>query len=103
MSDKFGVSTIYWQEIIQEISKNLGATVSPSLYIFGSRVKGTHRKHSDIDLLLSAHSLDQSSLGNIDFENTDIPYIIDLVLEPDLFDKYVEEINSHKVLITDFN
>lgn len=82
---------------------NLGNTIEPQLYLFGSRAKNTHREYSDIDLLLCAESFDTKMLELIDFENTDIPYTVDFVLEPNLYKKYIEEINSHKVLITDFN
>jgi predicted nucleotidyltransferase len=102
MEDKFGVSDIHWQEIIREIGQNLGTTSNPTLYIFGSRAKKSNRKYSDIDVMLCADSFDKPSLKNIDFENTNIPYIVDLILRPDLFEKYVEEVDNHKILITDF-
>lgn len=39
-----------FKSIIKEILNNLGDTKSLKLYVYGSRVKGTAREFSDIDL-----------------------------------------------------
>ena len=54
--------------------------------LFGSRAKGTHTDRSDIDLAIQNSNIDRHTLGKIKFEidNSDIPYIVDLVVLEDL-------------------
>jgi predicted nucleotidyltransferase len=96
-----GINIDSKNKIISQVKKNLGNTKSPKLYLYGSRAKGNHRKYSDIDLLIIAVSYDRSSLSKIDFSDLDIPYKVDLVLEPDLFEEYKSEIVSHMILLTE--
>jgi len=96
---KFGVDDSSLEIILDEIKKNVGSSQNPKVFIYGSRVKGNFRKFSDIDLLLIAESYDLESLGNIDFEDIDLPYKIDFVLGSDLFENYKKEIFSHMVQI----
>lgn len=51
------------------------------LYLFGSRAKGTAREYSDIDLAISSKELNSliKSQIEIDFENSLIPWKIDVV------------------------
>lgn len=92
---RFGLTDSEIHSILDEIEKNLGETSNPQVFIYGSRVKGTHRKFSDIDILLCASELDRNSLSRVDFQALDIPYKVDFVLEPDLYSEYREEISSH--------
>lgn len=39
---------------------------------------------------------------SISFENTEIPYIVDFIIEPNLYEGFVDEINSHKAIVTNF-
>ena len=94
---KFGVPDSDFLKIINEIKNNLGKTLNPKIYIYGSRVKGSFRKFSDIDLLLIAESYDEAELAKMNFSDLDTPYIVDFVLDKDLFEKYRDEIHSHMV------
>ena len=50
--------------------------------VFGSRVTGTAKKHSDIDLaIVSKSPLESSVLSQlkIDFEESDLPFRVDLL------------------------
>lgn len=91
---KFGLNSKDIDLINAEISSNLGHTKNPRVFIFGSRAKGTHRKYSDIDLLLKAESYDLEKLSKMDFSKLDIPYVIDFVLDKDLFEEYRQGITS---------
>lgn len=94
---KFGLSDHDRSIIVDEIHQNLGSTLNPKIYIYGSRVKGNFREFSDIDLLLKADSFDLESLGRIDFAELDTPYKVDFILDKDLFRGYREEIEAHMV------
>ena len=52
-------------------------------YIFGSRAKGTNKEYSDIDIAISLHNsaLPISVLTkiNLDFENSTLPYKVDVI------------------------
>jgi len=53
-----------------------------TVYLFGSRARGTHQIGSDIDLALDAQKvLDSGIIGNIkeDIEESTIPYFVDIV------------------------
>ena len=51
------------------------------LYIFGSRVKGNAKKYSDIDLAIESSELTDKIKSRLDFlfENSTIPYEIDII------------------------
>lgn len=90
-----GIALSVWKEILLEIKNNLGNTIQPKIYVYGSRVKGGARLYSDIDILLQAQSYDTVSLRKIDFSKLDIPYKVDFVLDKDLFEGYKKEIYGH--------
>lgn len=92
-----GVSKSDLELIKNEIIKNLGQTKNPKIYLYGSRAKGNFRPYSDIDLLLIADQYDEQSLSQADFEQLDIPYKVDFVLDKDLFAAYRDEIHEHMV------
>ena len=89
---RYGISEEDLDLIVNEIKQHLGNTLSPKLYIYGSRVKGTARKFSDIDLLLIAEKYDESTLKQIDFDELDVPYKVDFVLGKNLYSEYKDEI-----------
>ena len=51
------------------------------LYMFGSRVNGNARKYSDIDIAIKSDKLTSSIKSKIesDFENSTLPYEVDVV------------------------
>jgi predicted nucleotidyltransferase len=73
------------------------------VWIFGSRAKGTARKYSDIDLaidLLGAPlPLDLISDLSTDFEESELPFKVDLIdwnaIDPD----FRALINTHKIAL----
>ncbi|MBP9673665.1 MAG: nucleotidyltransferase domain-containing protein [Bacteriovoracaceae bacterium] len=95
----FGVEEKHLNTLLQYIKNNLGSTINPRLYLYGSRAKGNFRPYSDIDLLLIADRYDENTLNKMDFGDLDIPYKIDFTTEPKLFSGYKEEIFSHMTQI----
>lgn len=71
-------------ETIRKIFKNYPDVLH--VHIFGSRVKGTYKKGSDIDLAIMNKGLKNRTLFSIknDFEESSLPYIVDLVYFPEL-------------------
>lgn len=51
------------------------------IYLYGSRVKGTARKYSDIDIALSCRDLNKNTLLKIktEFEMSTLPYEVDVI------------------------
>ena len=67
--------------------QELKAILSPfknknKFYVFGSRAKGTFKKHSDLDILITSELL-PTELSALSFaaENSSLPIKIDFVLE----------------------
>lgn len=62
------------------------------VYIFGSRARGVHHPHSDVDLLFatSDENLPSGVLSKIreDIEESRFPFTVDLVNEAELADSY---------------
>ena len=50
------------------------------IYLFGSRVKGTAKEYSDIDIALDSKNLNENILLKIqnEFENSTLPYEVDI-------------------------
>ena len=63
------------KEIIENYLQNC------KIYLFGSRVKNTAKKYSDIDIALDCQNLNDNILLKIknDFENSTLPYEVDVV------------------------
>ena len=98
----YGIDKEDIELILNHIKDNLGSTIKPQIFIFGSRAKGNHRKYSDIDLLLKAESYDLNALSNLDFEELDTPYKVDFVLDSDLIEAYRDDVYSTMLNITPF-
>lgn len=56
------------------------------VYIFGSRAMGTAHAGSDLDLAIFDNEVSQSLLRKLktDFEESDLPFFVDVVYVPDL-------------------
>lgn len=89
-------------KIVQSILKtHLSASVQ--VFVFGSRAKHCARTYSDLDLLLRANtSLSMQSLANLafDFEESDLPYKVDLVDWMSASEAFRNKIDSECIAIT---
>ena len=71
---------IQLEDKYREIIKNILSKYPYSFYVFGSRAKGKAKKFSDLDICFFSN-IPWNIRGHIDedFENSDIPFTIDLV------------------------
>ena len=68
-----------WQSQLHEIFKNFPEI--SEVILFGSRAKGTSHTYGDVDLAIKNSHLSRSQLNQIKFEieNSDLPYVVDLL------------------------
>ena len=75
---------------------------SLDVWLFGSRAQGTHRQYSDIDLLISVMPpLSASEKANIEalFEESGLPYKVDVVTIEDLAPDYQSGVEKERILL----
>lgn len=90
-SGAFGLSREHWRVVLDAVRGCLDVGQTCELWIFGSRATGRQRRYSDVDLLLSAEPhLTQVQLRRMcdALEDSDLPYRVDLVNEPELAPAY---------------
>jgi len=71
------------------------------VYIFGSRAKGTNRPDSDLDLLILDNNIIEPALVTKleeAFEESDIPYKVDIVVRSRIDDAFYSKIKSDLIL-----
>ena len=71
------------------------------IYLFGSRTKGTAKKYSDIDIAIDSEELtfEKKSLLKFLFEDSTMPYEVDIVDLNKVTDKFKELITADLVQI----
>ena len=71
------------------------------LYIFGSRVKGTSKQQSDIDIAIDSSELTPQKKSQLMymFENSTLPYEVDIIDLRNVSKKFFENIKDDLVLI----
>ena len=78
----FGLEDRHLAFVLSVLKRNI-SDVDAKFYVFGSRVKGTNKKYSDIDIAidLNGKKLDTSILGKIliEFQDSTLPYEVDVV------------------------
>lgn len=68
-------------------------------WIFGSRARGDHRPHSDVDILVSADpplSTEQLDRACTILEESDFPFHVDLVSDNELFEPFREKVERER-------
>ena len=78
------------------------AKYSYAFYAFGSRVKGTHKPLSDLDLCVLEEMpiLEKAQLQE-DFDESNLPFKIDLIEWTEMSEEFRQMIKSDLVLIQD--
>jgi predicted nucleotidyltransferase len=73
------------------------------IWCFGSRARGDHHQHSDVDLLVSGPESLRVELGNYReiFEKSNFPYKVDIVFESDVAQSYRASILQERRLFLD--
>jgi uncharacterized protein len=95
----FGLSQQQLDLIREIFQRRIDGHVTLKVWIFGSRARGTHRPYSDLDLLLEATPpLSETYLDrlNEDFEESELPYKVDLVPQEKLLDAYRGQVMTER-------
>jgi len=98
---KFGLTDDQWDNIKNLALKPL-MNLDAEVWVFGSRAVGSHRKFSDLDLLIKTkNKLPEYLLSNMraELEESDLPIKVDLVLDEDLATSYRASVEKQKVKI----
>ena len=95
MPISFGLTPRSMATFMRIIAKYVSAFPGIEFFVFGSRARGDHKDNSDLDLLIkNDHLLPQSARSQIaeDFEESDLPIKIDIVLNSELYEPYRSQI-----------
>ena len=72
----------------------------PDAYVFGSRVKGNHKKFSDVDLcFVLEEPMKLSEIGGLsrEFEDSNLPFKVDVVDYHSVSEEFQKVIDKYKV------
>lgn len=95
---KFGLTPEQYDFIRREVITSLedhGATV----WVFGSRARGDHKKFSDLDLMVQSDKDLNSLVSQIDetLVDSSFPFKVDLILEENFAESYRENFEKEKL------
>lgn len=90
----------YLKWLIEAFEQNAGSAKA-ELYMYGSRVKGTENRGSDIDLAVKSVELSPAALSRIreSLHESHIPFKIDLVELSKVNEAFRKEIEKDGILI----
>jgi uncharacterized protein len=79
-SPNIALSSPYLEQVRSIIRSSMGEAHG-MVYLFGSRARGNSRPASDIDLAVAVAAGDRGQIGRLreNFENSTIPYTVDIV------------------------
>ncbi|MBU1007846.1 nucleotidyltransferase domain-containing protein [Candidatus Dependentiae bacterium] len=84
--------------ILKEIFKNIS-----NVYIFGSRVQGSHGKFSDLDICLKdTISASEYVLLEEKLENSDLPFSVDIIEYDKINDSFKKIIDQEGIPLDQF-
>lgn len=89
-------------ELKKLLQKHFGDLTDVKVYLFGSRAKGDHKKFSDVDLAIQSKSKDVSSRiaqFQSEWEESRIPYRLDVTNWKDVFKPYLPEIRRTRKIL----
>ncbi|MBK7963800.1 MAG: nucleotidyltransferase domain-containing protein [Bdellovibrionales bacterium] len=100
---KFGLSDEQYSILNELLIKPL-KTKNASVYVFGSRARGSYHPYSDIDILFiddQKNPVSQSEIAKIneDLEESRLEIKVDIVRSEDLAKSYADSVNEDKILI----
>lgn len=96
---RYGIKEEYWQKLSELFAS---FPLVEKVILYGSRVKGTYKPFSDIDITLVGESLTHSDLLRImnDIDDLLLPYMFDISLLHDLRnEELIEHINRKGAVI----
>lgn len=98
----FGLTNEELKKIKELFQKHFGDLPDSKIYLFGSRAKGEHKKYSDIDLAVKSKEKDinkRIALFKEDWEQTKIPYKVDITSWKNLYKPYLPDIRRSKKIL----
>lgn len=96
---RYGIKEEYWQKLSELFAS---FPLVEKVILYGSRVKGTYKPFSDIDITLVGENLTHSDLLKImnDIDDLLLPYMFDISLLHDLRnEELIEHINRKGAVI----
>lgn len=99
-----GLSESEVQAVKLIISSHLLPDQEVDVWLFGSRATGRFRKYSDVDLLVEPKSKRNISSEQIarmreDFEDSELPFKFDIILQDDLAKEFAQSVELSKKLV----
>ena len=94
------MKNIYIEVEDYNILSNIIQKLPWDVLVFGSRIKGTHRKFSDLDLCLKANgsiNLDDIAMLKEALSDSDLPFTVDVVDYNDLAEGFKKIIDNDGV------
>lgn len=101
MTEPLGLTPESLSLIEQCLQRQLHGRASWSVFVFGSRRRGDHKKYSDLDLWIEASpSLSSNELSKLKdaFEESNLPIKVDLVTPETVVPEYRPGIMYEKLL-----
>jgi len=91
---------IYMEDRHWKIVSEILSRYPYTFYAFGSRAKGDHKRLSDLDLY-SPDPIPSNAWGNLteEFEESDLPFKVDVLLRKDTRDDFLKLIEKDFVLV----
>jgi uncharacterized protein len=97
---RFGLTDSQIQAVKGILQRRLGDRKELRIWVFGSRARGTQRPYSDLDLLVEATPhLSKSERDSLmeAFEESELPFKVDLVLAEELLAAYHSQVMAERV------
>ena len=94
------ITTEERQTVLALLQRHLPGTAA---WVYGSRVKWTSRPQSDLDLVVFATPEQRSQVGDLReaFEESNLPFRVDLFVWDDVPDSFREQIQEDHVVLVD--
>lgn len=97
----FGLESEEVSTIKKLFNKHFGDLKEAKIFLYGSRSTGNHKKYSDIDFAIKASKKvnleDRISNFKSDWENSSLPYQVDLINWLNIYKPYLPEIKKQKI------
>ena len=102
--ERIGLTPAQLALVLRLLSSLRSAARKGQGWLFGSRARGDFRRYSDLDLLVEveppATKAELRSLREA-FDDSDLPYTVDVVSSIDLADSYRERVLVERQLLVD--
>ncbi|OFZ82506.1 MAG: hypothetical protein A2583_11215 [Bdellovibrionales bacterium RIFOXYD1_FULL_53_11] len=95
-----GLTAVHIKTIADILDAHLGQGRNGTVFLFGSRARGDHEKFSDIDLLLDIQPAPDSRIMCLireAFDESALPFKIDIVAACDVFAPYRKQLDAEKI------